>query len=352
MNPTHPKPKTKINRTILQLGIISFFGDISSEMLYPITPIFLTSVLGASMTSLGLIEGCAEAMASFLKIYSGAWSDRIRKRKPFVVVGYVFASFSKPMIGLSTSWTQVLFARSFDRVGKGLRTSPRDAMISEAVPVEVRGFAFGLHRMMDTLGAAIGPLIAIAYLSGGQGDFRSIYYYAFIPGLLSVLLATLIREPEVKAPEVVSVVDGVTEERKSAVSDWKLEWKWRDYPRSFRQYLIAWTVFSIANSSDVFLLMKARESGVGMTETILMYMFYNFLYAVLSHARRSPRHRPRRHRHRHRRGCPSSPALVGRRLAVPTCRHTSYRIGPSYYRLGCAGTEPRSRSGQPPQSYD
>jgi len=260
----------KMNRTILQLGIISFFGDISSEMLYPITPIFLTSVLGASMTSLGLIEGCAEAVASILKIYSGVWSDRIQKRKPFIVVGYLFASLAKPMTGLATLWTHVLFARSFDRVGKGLRTAPRDALLSESVSADQRGHAFGVHRMFDTMGAAIGPLLAIAYLSYGEQSLRNIYYYAFIPGLLSVLLATFIREP-VKTLTV-----------SKPILQTKIGWKWMEYPSSFRNYLIAWTVFSIANSSDVFLLMKVKQSGASMTTLILLYIFYNFLYATLS----------------------------------------------------------------------
>lgn len=260
----------KLNRTIIQLGIISFFGDISSEMLYPITPIFLTSVLGASMTSLGLIEGCAEAVASILKIYSGVWSDRIRKRKPFIVVGYVFASLAKPMTGMATVWTHVLFARSFDRVGKGLRTAPRDALLSESVSIDQRGHAFGIHRMFDTMGAAIGPLIAIAYLSDNHSSLRTIYYYAFIPGLLSVLLATFIREPRKSALDSTPVAAP------------KMEWNWKSFPLSFRNYLIAWTVFSIANSSDVFLLMKVKQTGASMTTLILLYMFYNFLYAILS----------------------------------------------------------------------
>jgi MFS family permease len=274
----------KINRTILQLGIISFFGDISSEMLYPITPIFLTTVLGASMTSLGLIEGTAEAVASFLKIYSGVWSDRIRKRKPFIVVGYLFASLAKPMTGMASAWTHVLFARSFDRVGKGLRTAPRDALISESVSESQRGHAFGLHRIFDTLGAAFGPLIAIAYLTREPESLRTIYYWAFIPGLLSVLLATFIREP---AKENTNL--------ETAKIRFEMDWRWKNYPESFRSYLIAWTVFSIANSSDVFLLMKVRESGIGMTATILMYIFYNLLYALLSpYFGKQSDHRPRR----------------------------------------------------------
>ena len=259
----------KMNRRIFQLGLISFFGDLSSEMLYPITPIFITTVLGASMTSLGIIEGTAEAVASILKIYSGVWSDRIRKRKPFIVTGYVFASLAKPMIGLASSWTHVLFARSFDRVGKGLRTAPRDAMISESVPLEQRGYAFGVHRAMDTLGATIGPLFALLYLQYYQESLRWIYLIAFIPGMISVGLALLIREPA----ESVQISNGAP----------KIGLSWKELPLSFRRYLIAWTVFSLVNSSDVFLLMKVRETGGnGTTGVILLYVFYNLLYALLS----------------------------------------------------------------------
>ncbi len=259
----------KLPRNILQLGLISFFGDLSSEMLYPITPIFLTTVLGASMTSLGLIEGTAEAVASILKIYSGVWSDRIQKRKPFIIIGYVFASLSKPMIGLATSWTQVWFARNFDRVGKGLRTAPRDALISESVPLEQRGHAFGIHRAMDTSGATIGPLIALLYLHFSKDSLRWIYLLAFIPGFISVVLATLIMEQGV-------------ESKPAELDIPRIQLRWNLFPPSFRNYLLAWTFFSLMNSSDVFLLMKVRDSGIDLTNTILLYVFYNFLYAMMS----------------------------------------------------------------------
>jgi MFS family permease len=258
----------RLPRKIFQLGLISFFGDLSSEMLYPITPVFLTTVLGASMTSLGLIEGTAEAVASIMKIYSGVWSDRIQKRKPFIILGYVFASISKPMIGLSHSWTQVWFARNFDRVGKGLRTAPRDALISESVPFEQRGHAFGIHRAMDTSGATLGPLIALVYLHFYQDSLRWIYLLAFIPGLISVMLAMLIQEQK-DLPKDISNVP-------------RLQIPWKHLPSQFRNYLLAWTLFSLVNSSDVFLLMRVRDAGVSLTNTILLYVFYNFLYAMMS----------------------------------------------------------------------
>ena len=259
-----------MNSLIIRLGIISFFADVSSEMLYPITPIFLTTVLGASMTSVGLIEGCAEAIASLLKTYAGTWSDRIGKRKPFIILGYLFAALAKPLTGLATVWPQVLFARSFDRVGKGLRSAPRDAMLSESVAPELRGEAFGLHRAMDTMGATIGPILAIVYLHFAHDQLRTIYLLAFIPGLLAVLLAMSLREKK--------EIKGDPTKRPVLIQPWK----WASLPKPFRRYLTAWSLFSIANCSDVFLLMRAKEAGATVTLTIMLYCFYNLIYAILS----------------------------------------------------------------------
>jgi MFS family permease len=260
------KNESALSPTVKQLGLVSFLSDVSSEMLYPITPIFLTTVLGASVTSVGLIEGCAEATASLLKTYSGFWSDRIERRKPFVWVGYLFAALAKPITGLASSWTHVLFARSFDRTGKGLRTAPRDALLAESVPVHLRGAAFGWHRMMDTMGAAVGPLLAIAFLHYSD-NLRSMYFLAFFPGILAVFVALKIKEvkPVVKRKE----------ERK--------EWSsFLTLPGKFKYYLFAWAIFSLVNSSDVFLLLKTQQSGVGLTETILIYCFYNLIYSLSS----------------------------------------------------------------------
>ncbi len=260
------KPEKALNPTVFRLGLVSLFADISSEMLYPITPIFLTSVLGASMASVGLIEGCAEAIASLMKTYSGMWSDRISKRKPFVAIGYLLAAVAKPITGASSSWTHVLFARALDRTGKGIRTAPRDALLAEAVSENLRGAAFGWHRAMDTLGAAIGPLLAILYLSANH-DLRKIYYWALIPGLISVFLVLTLTE------------------KKQSIQ--KATPKASFFPRTtlkpaFKNFLCAWGAFSITNSSDVFLLMKTKAAGIGLTELILLYCFYNLSYALLS----------------------------------------------------------------------
>lgn len=263
INPA-PENETALTPTVKRLGLVSFLADVSSEMLYPITPLFLTKVLGASVASVGLIEGVAEAIASLLKTYSGFWSDRIQRRKPFIWVGYLLAALAKPITGLSHAWTQVLFARAFDRTGKGLRTAPRDALLAESVPFRLRGAAFGWHRMMDTLGAALGPLLAVVYLKFSE-NLRWIYFLAFIPGLVAVLVALGLKE---KAP-----AEGPLRQSPSWASFFTLPWE-------FKYYLFCWTLFSLANSSDVFLLLKTEASGVSLTETILLYCFYNLTYAL------------------------------------------------------------------------
>jgi len=257
-----------LSATVVRLGIVSFFADISSEMLYPITPIFLTGVLGASMLSVGLIEGAAEATSSLLKTYAGTWSDRIQKRRPFIILGYFLAAVAKPFIGAAHSWTTVLFARGMDRAGKGIRTAPRDALLSDSVDPALQGEAFGWHRLMDTLGAAIGPLFAILFLSFSPNELRPLYFWALIPGMIAVAIAFSVREhagepekPKGKAP---------------------LRLRWSDTSPSFKRYLFSWSLFALANSSDVFLILKAKATGLSLIATILMYCFYNLVYAAFS----------------------------------------------------------------------
>ena len=234
-------------------------------MLYPITPIFLIS-LGASMSSIGLIEGVAEAIASLMKTFSGAWSDKIQKRKPFIACGYFLAAIAKPMTGLASTWPQVLIARSLDRTGKGLRGAPRDAMLSEAVVPEHRGEAFGWHRAMDTLGATLGPLIALVYLHFYQNNLKNIYYLALIPGLIAVIFVLKIKE---NPP--------LTQKNKDPFI-----LNFKTLPSNFKKFIFCWGIFAVVNSSDVFLLLKAKQQGLSLTEVILIYCFYNLFYALFS----------------------------------------------------------------------
>lgn len=259
--------ETALSPTVKRLGLVSFLADFSSEMLYPITPIFLTTVLGASASSLGFIEGVAESLASLLKTYSGFWSDKIQKRKTFIWMGYLLAALAKPITGASQTWVQVLWARGLDRTGKGLRTAPRDALLAESVPVHLRGQAFGWHRMMDTLGAAVGPLLAVVFLNYST-DVRLIYYLAFIPGILAVLVALSLKETQQQRP-LVQLPNQ----------------KWNQFstlPKNFKYYLFCWMLFSLANSSDVFLLLRTQQMGLSLTQAILLYCFYNLTYALAS----------------------------------------------------------------------
>lgn len=262
------KSSSALNPTVKKLGAVSFFADVASEMLYPITTLFLTTVLGASMTSLGAIEGTAEAIANLLKVYSGRWSDRVSKRKHFVVIGYFLSAISKPLIGMSMSWIQVFFARGLDRTGKGLRSAPRDALIAESVDENQRGVAFGWHRGMDTLGAALGPLITILLLNFWDGiDFRQLFWWALIPALISVAIALFVKDvsKEIRTPSVDPS-----------------RWSFKDFNPNLKRYFIAWTVFSLANSSDAFLLMKAKEAGFSTTFVVLFYCAYNLTYSLSS----------------------------------------------------------------------
>ncbi|MFZ3231170.1 MAG: MFS transporter [Pseudobdellovibrio sp.] len=265
---TKLESKKVLNPTVIKLGLVSFFADLSSEMLYPITPIFLTTVLGASMTSVGLIEGLAESVASLMKTFSGTLSDRISKRKPFIVFGYLLSAVAKPLTGIASSWTHVLFIRSLDRTGKGLRGAPRDALLIESVSLKTRGAALGWHRAMDTLGATIGPLLTLLYLNYVDSNMRNLFYLAVIPGLISVGFTLFVKE-QIKPQQAQS--------KKHTVS-----LKWKELPKDFKKLVIFWSVFCLTNSSDVFILLQAKQHGVSSTLIILMYCFYNLTYALTS----------------------------------------------------------------------
>lgn len=252
------------NKTVFNLGLISLFADISSELLYPITPLFLTSILGASMTSLGIIEGIAEAIAGLLKAQAGHWSDKIRKRKIFVVWGYALGALAKPGIALSTTWIHVLIARGIDRLGKGIRTAPRDALLDDACTRDIRGIAFGWQRAMDSVGATIGPLLAILFLSWNV-SLKSIYFFALIPGAITVLLALRVKETFL--------------ERTENFESPKIE-IWKNKP--YLLFLLAWSVFSFGNTSDAFILLKVTHEGFSNTTMILLYCLFNFVNALVS----------------------------------------------------------------------
>jgi MFS family permease len=251
-----------IKKNVFVLGLVSLFTDIASEMLYPIVPLFLHLVLGAPMVIVGLIEGAAECTASILKVVSGWYSDKTRKRKPFVVAGYSISAISKPLMALAYGWPLVLVARLMDRTGKGLRTSARDALIADSSDVAHRGRSFGLHRSMDTIGAVAGPLIAlgILYLSGD--NYRLVFLVAFIPGLLSIMLVTFF-----------------ISERKRPVTE-RISFKFSDFGRDYKVFLLITAIFAVGNSSNVFLFLRAENLGFSWYMVILSYVLFNIVSSL------------------------------------------------------------------------
>ncbi len=241
---------------------MSLFTDISSEMLYPIIPFFLTLVLGAPMALVGLIEGIAESTANILKVASGWYSDKTKKRKPFVLAGYSISAISKPLMALAYGWPLVLVARVMDRTGKGLRTSARDALIADSSDIANRGRSFGLHRSMDTIGAVAGSLIAlgILYLSGD--NYRMVFLAAFIPGMLSILLVTFF----------------VSERRRPKAE--KISFKLSNFDRDFKVFLLITGIFAIGNSSNVFLILRAENLGFSVYMVILSYILFNIVSSL------------------------------------------------------------------------
>lgn len=245
----------QLPRTVRALGWVSLLTDLSSEMIYPLLPTFLTGVLGAGAAVLGGIEGVAEATASVLKVVSGFWSDRVGRRRPLVVAGYTLSGASRPLIGLATGWIGVLFLRFADRVGKGLRTAPRDALLAEAVPATARGSAFGFHRAMDHGGAVIGPLVAALMLGAGF-SLRGVFLLAALPAAaVVVLLLRSVREPaghslppaRAAGPKTCPVAPG------------------------FRRLLGALALFTLGNSTDAFLLLRLSAAGISPSSVAVLW---------------------------------------------------------------------------------
>lgn len=256
-------------KVVLLAGIASFLTDMSTEMIYPLLPVFLTATLGATPLALGLIEGIAETTAAVLKIFSGIWSDRLPRRKPLVLFGYGISGLTRPLIGLATGWGHVLVIRFLDRVGKGLRSSPRDALIADAVPANRRGAAFGFHRMMDNAGAVFGPIIAWALLAFGL-DMRTVFLCAFIPGIFVML--TLILLPREDARAVPAKADRI---------DFRHGWK-RLGPR-FQYLLLAVFVFALGMSADAFILMRFTQVGFSGGAVALLWSLHQAVKAVASY---------------------------------------------------------------------
>ncbi len=260
-----------LSRNVWVLSFVSLFTDIASEMLYPVTPIFLKSI-GFSVLLIGVLEGFAEALAGLSKGYFGLWSDRVGRRLPFVQVGYTLSALSKPMLAIF-SWTWWVFlARALDRLGKGVRTGARDALLSDEATPATKGRVFGFHRGMDTLGAVLGPTIAMAYLYFFPEEYRALFWIAFVPGLLAVGATFLVRERRWQGRM-----------ERARFVPWNLlafAAYWKTAPVRYRQLVRALVVFALFNSSDVFLLLRAKEAGFSDMHVVGCYILFNAIYAV------------------------------------------------------------------------
>jgi MFS family permease len=255
-----------LSRNTFLLAFASLFADISTEMLYPILPIFLTQTLKASGSVVGLIEGVAGATQNIAQGISGAVSDKLQRRKPIALVGYFLAAIGKPLMGAATAWPGVLGGRFLDRLGAGTRSAPRDALIASSVDEADRGRAFGLEGVVDNTGAFVGPLLAVLLLIVWHLDIRLIFYLAVIPGLLAFLMVVFVEERPV-----------------AVTAKSKIDVNLRQFPKPYWKYLVATALFGIGNSSNAFLILQTKDIGASLMMTILTYAGFNFVAALISY---------------------------------------------------------------------
>jgi len=253
----------RLSRNVVVLSWVSFFQDAASEMLYPVLPLFLTTVLGAPPVAIGVIEGLAEGTASLLKGVSGRLAD-VYARRPLVAAGYGISTVAKGLLALATGWPFVLACRVLDRAGKGLRTSPRDALIATDTPPELRGRAFGFHRAFDTAGAVVGPLLGLALYEAVHREMRPLFLFAVIPAAVSVSLIAFVREGS--APKAPAEAKGGA-----------------CFTPAYRRVVGFLAVFGLANFSDAFVILRVKQLGLGFAAVMLAYALYNASYAILSY---------------------------------------------------------------------
>jgi MFS family permease len=254
-----------LTRNTVLLALASLFADISSEMLYPVLPIFLTQTLKASGSIVGLVEGVAGATQNIVQGFSGSLSDRIRRRKPVALVGYALSALGKPLIGLAGAWPGALAGRFLDRAGSGIRSSPRDALIAASVDEKDRGRAFGLEGVGDNAGAFLGPLLAVLLLAALHVEIRWIFYLAVIPGSLAFIMILLVSERRSDQPKA------------------NVRLSPRRLPRAYWTYLLVTALFGLGNSSNAFLILQTRALGASLTATILIYAGFNLVAALISY---------------------------------------------------------------------
>jgi MFS family permease len=284
--------KKVITRTIFLLSLVSLFTDIASEMLYPVIPVYLKSI-GFSVLLIGILEGIAEAVSGLSKGYFGSLSDRLKRRVPFVRYGYALSAISKPMMAVFTYPWWIFIARTADRLGKGIRTGARDAMLSDEATPGTKGQVFGFHRSLDTLGAVLGPLCALGFLLFWPEKYRALFFIAFLPGLIAIIFTLLLSEKISIGHRKINgkLQDAfLANEKKKAtvmespkVSFFDFISYWKRSPVLYRKLLTGLLLFALFNSSDMFLLIRLKESGLSDTFVIGMYIFYNLVYALFSY---------------------------------------------------------------------
>ncbi len=266
--------KKIITRTVLLLSAVSLMTDVASEMLYPVMPIYLKSI-GFSVFLIGVLEGLAEATAGISKGYFGNLSDKMGRRVPFVQFGYGLGAVSKPLMALFTFPLWIFIARTIDRLGKGIRTSARDALLSDEATPETKGKVFGFHRGMDTLGAAIGPFLALIYLYFFPEQYRWLFVLAFIPGVLAIFITLLIKEKAKPAEE--------NRTQKKSVSFFSFLTYWKSSTKEYKKLIVGLLAFTFFNSSDVLLLLMLKQQGASDQAMIVFYIFFNLIYAITSY---------------------------------------------------------------------
>ena len=264
--PKRPRYFAGLSRNTFLLACASLFADISTEMLYPVLPVFLTQTLHASGSAVGLIDGVAQATQNIVQGFSGWLSDKLRKRKPIALAGYLVAAIAKPLMGASASWQGVLGGRFLDRLGTGTRSAPRDALVASSADEAHRGKAFGLEGIGDNLGAFLGPLLAVALLMALHVDLRTVFYLALVPGLLAVLMVVLVTERPVAVAAKAKLDVGI-----------------RQFPSAYWKYLLVTALFGIGNSSNAFLILQTQTVGASLEITILIYAGFNLVAALISY---------------------------------------------------------------------
>jgi len=252
-----------LTTNIIILGFVSLFTDLSSQMVFPLILLFLTTVLGAGAYAVGIVEGAAETTASLLKVISGYWSDKIKKRKPFVILGYSLSSVTKPLFALAYTWPFVLFIRIVERIGKGLRTSPRDAIVAESCDEYARGKAYGLHRAMDGIGSISGAVLAFLLLP--SLGYRNIFLFAFIPAIIAVFIILFVKEKKAPSKEVRKMSFKVS---------------FRELPLNLKLFIAASSVFALGHFGYAFLLLRAKNVGLADNMAILMYILFYIVYTI------------------------------------------------------------------------